>query len=328
MNGVLLLATTHGLVLCERTAGAWQVTHRTLAGSHVTSVIARQGVILAGTPAGVFRSDDLGTSWQEANAGLDLRHVRWLAYHPQVSDLEFAGTEPAGIFVSRDGARTWRACPEVAELRDRFHWYLPYSPQAGCIRGFAFHGQRAYAAAEVGGLLRSDDRGATWRLAAGSRGDPNDEPGLSADRIYPDVHSVAVHPTSPDWVAAPTGGGFYRSDDGGQTWQMRYDCYCRAVWLDPAHPDHLVLGPADGVERSGRIEETWDDGRTWLPASTGLAAPWPHHMVERFLAAGDELLAVLSNGELIAASRTGQPLAWQQILPGAGEVLAAAVLES
>ncbi|HEX7973437.1 MAG TPA: hypothetical protein VF498_03440 [Anaerolineales bacterium] len=326
MREVLLLATTNGLAVCEREAGAWQETRRGLAGRQVTGVIAREGVILAGTRVGVFRSDDRGASWQEASAGLEIRHVRWLAYHPQVSDLEFAGTEPAGIFVSRDGARTWRACPEVSELRDRFHWYLPYSPQAGCIRGFAFHGQRAYAAAEVGGLLRSDDRGATWRLAAGSRGDPNDDPSPAEGRIYPDVHSVTVHPTSPDWVAAPTGGGFYRSDDGGQTWQVRYDCYCRAVWLDPNDPDHLVLGPADGVDRNGRIEETWDDGRTWVPASQGLAAPWPRHMVERFLAAGDELLAVLSNGELITTALAARPITWQRILPGAVEVLAAAVM--
>ena len=109
---------------------------------------------------------------------------------------------------------------------------LPYSPEAGCVRGFAFHGERAYAAVEVGGVLRSDDGGETWRLAEGSDGNP-DLDGPPEPFVYPDVHSIDVHPSSPDLVFAPTGGGFYRSIDGGRTWTLLYDCYCRAAWIDP-----------------------------------------------------------------------------------------------
>src|SRR5437588_9052880 len=111
--------------------------------------------------------------------------------------------------------------PEVANLRDQHHWFLPYSPGAGCVRGFAFHGQRVYAAVEVGGALRSDDGGETWRLAEGSDGNP-DFDGPPPPFVYPDVHAIYVHPTSADLVFAATGGGFYRSDDGGQTWTCQY----------------------------------------------------------------------------------------------------------
>ena len=107
---------------------------------------------------------------ETASAGLSDRHVRWMAYHPEQSDFELAGTEPAGIFISRDGGESWRECPEVAEMRHRFRWYLPYSPEAGCVRGFAHHGDRAYAAVEVGGVLVSQDGGETWTLAQGSPG--------------------------------------------------------------------------------------------------------------------------------------------------------------
>ena len=119
--------------------------------------------------------------------------------------------------------------------------------------------------------------------------------------IYPDVHSISVHARSADLVLAPTGGGFYRSTDGGETWALLYDCYCRAVWVDPIDPQHMILGPADGVDRNGRIEMTTDGGRTWLPASAGLKVPWRNSMVERFTQVDDDLLAVLSNGELFSA---------------------------
>ena len=322
MSDILLLATTDGLGVYARDGEGWRAVRQALPGQELLCVIAREGVILAGSRAGVQRSDDLGQSWREASAGLTQRHVRWLAYHPEVSDFEVAGTEPAGIFVSRDGAASWRECPEVGQLRDAHHWFLPYSPGAGCVRGFAFLGPRAYAAVEVGGVLRSDDNAQTWHLAGGSDGNP-DLKGPPEPLIYPDLHSIHVHPSSPDRVYAPTGGGFYRSHDGGDHWVLHYDCYCRACWVDPADTEHILLGPADDVERNGRIEESHDGGQTWSPASGGLAVPWPDHMVERFVPAGEQLLAVLCNGEVLAA-QIGR-WDWRRMLPAAGHVLAAAV---
>jgi hypothetical protein len=170
----------------------------------------------------------------------------------------------------------------------------------------------------------SDDGGETWRLAEGSDGNP-DLSGPPEPFIYPDVHSINTHPASPDLVFAPTGGGFYRSTDGGRTWACLYDCYCRAVWVDPANANHLVLGPADGVDSNGRIEVTHDGGQSWAPASTGLNVPWRRGMVERFVQVGDELLAALSNGQLLAAPLAA--LEWRRLLPNVKDVAAIAVME-
>jgi hypothetical protein len=177
------------------------------------------------------------------------------------------------------------------------------------VRGFAFHGEHGYAAVEVGGVLISDNRGKTWHLADGSHGNPAYPlPGA----IHPDVHSIEVHPSSPNLLYAPTGGGFYRSWDGAKTWSLRYRGYCRAVWVDPEDPEHLVLGIADGVDYNGRVELSRDGGYTWQPAFHGLEVPWRRHMVERFACVGDDLLAVLSSGELISAPLA--TLEWRYIL--------------
>jgi hypothetical protein len=321
----LLLATEEGLVICERVSEEWREAAQGLTDHYVTSVIAREGVILAGTVEGVFRSDNAGETWREASKGLTQPHIRWLAFHPNISDFEFAGTEPAGIFISHDGGESWRACPEVAGLRDLHKWSLPYSPEAGCVRGFTFNRSRAYAAVEVGGVLRSEDSGETWRLAEGSSGDPDLE-GPPEPFIYPDVHSIVVHPFLPDLVFAPTGGGFYRSTDGGKTWKCIYDCYCRAVWVDVSDSQHLILGPADGVDRNGRIESTRDGGQTWTSASAGLKVPWRRGMVERFTQVGNDLLDVLSDGQLLEAPL--RTLEWRRILPEVGGVTAAFPFET
>jgi len=310
----LVLGTDHGLVICSRNGGAWSEQCRGLIDYKGTAVIAREGVILAGTTDGVFRSEDRGRTWQEASDGLEVRHVRWMAFHPDISDREFVGTEPAGVFVSHDGGRSWRGCPEVAGLRDRFGWFLPYSPEAGCVRGFAFHGNRAYAAVEVGGVLRSDDAGETWRLAAGSTGEAVfDIP--SEPHVHSDVHSVAGHPSSPDLVFAATAEGLYRSEDGGDTWTVSHaGSYCRGVWIDPDDPNHIVLSPNDSVAHmNGRVEESRDGGRTWTRASQGLDLPWPHRCIERFIQIGNELFGVSDDGRLYASASDN--LAWQRALP-------------
>jgi photosystem II stability/assembly factor-like uncharacterized protein len=321
MSELYFAATDDGIAVLRRDRNVWEVVRRDLRGTEVTAVSVAGSHVLAGTTAGVWRSENLGETWRSVNEGLEVEHVRWLAHHPAYPSFAFVGTEPAALFRSEDGGLSWTGRPEVVRLRDENGWYLPYSPEAGCIRGFAFHGERGYAAVEQGGLLWSDNRGRNWRPAEGSIPNPN------ADRvegyIHPDVHSVNVHPSSADLVVAPTGGGLYRSDDGGRVFQRLYRCYCRAVWLDPGNADHMIFGPADGVSRNGRIEETLDGGASWRPASAGLETPWAQYMVERFVSDGERLLAVLSNGELLTTSL--KVIDWQQILPDLPHVNAIAV---
>ena len=299
----LYIATVLGLFIVTQTNGNWEIVRHTLKDKALTSVAASEGIIIAGTIDGIWRSSDTGKSWHESNDGLSIRHIRWTASSSYTPMTFLVGTEPAGIFVSNDGGKTWGERPEIAKLRDANGWFLPYSPKAGCVRGFAVakpanHRGRMYAAVEVGGVLISDDRGKTWNLAVGSDGKPEFNRELGT-MIHPDVHSITVHPTSSDLVTAATGGGLYRSVDGGRNWKNIYQIYIRAIWVDQANPRHMIVGPADGVSRNGRIEESYDGGQTWQIASDGMSSvPWSRHMVERFFQLDNDLFAVLSNGEL------------------------------
>ena len=321
----LYLATTIGMFIVTQTNGNWNIVRQTLTDKPLTSVTSADGIIIAGTIDGIWRSADNGQTWEKANKGMAIRHVRWMSAVPNAARTFLAGTEPAGIFLSRDGAVTWRSGPEVGQLRDAHGWFLPYSPKAGCVRGFAIAESdprpgRIYAAVEVGGVLFSDDSGKTWQLVGGSDGKPDID--LESETlIHPDVHSISVHSSS-DLVTAATGGGLYRSLDGGKSWKNLYRCYIRAVWVDPGDPEHIIAGPADGVARNGRIEESYDGGKSWRTASDGLQVPWRRHMVERFTKIDKDLFAVLSNGELWL-KRSGQSK-WNRLLPEIASVKAIA----
>jgi photosystem II stability/assembly factor-like uncharacterized protein len=302
MSPYLYIATSVGLFIAAQTDGEWRFQKHALIDTPLTSVAVSVNTVLVGTENGIRRSPDEGESWSAADAGLDIRHIRWVAGARKISEFFLAGTEPAGIFVSSDDGRSWRDHPEVAVLRKTHGWFLPYSPNAGCVRGFAIAETQAplpriYAAVEVGGLLVSEDGGNAWHLVEGSDGKPDLERDFG-EMIHPDVHSVTVHPSSADLVTAPTGGGLYRSLDGGESWKRLYRCYIRAVWVDLKDPEHLIVGPAEGVSRNGRIEESTDGGDTWRDASRGMKTPWKNDMVIRFLQKDRTIFAILSNGEL------------------------------
>jgi len=184
-----------------------------------------------------------------------------------------------------------------------------------------------YAAGVSGGVWKSTNAGQSWTpitdmLANITVSTMAFEPG-NPNVIY--VGSgEGVLGTESDTLGDFRGAGIFKTTDGGATWARRYACYCRAAWIDPADPDHIILGPADSVDRNGRVEQTRDGGRYWEPASRGLEVPWRRHMVERFAQAGAELLAVLSNGDLHAAPLA--TLEWRRLLPEVQGVNAATTM--
>ena len=89
-----------------------------------------------------------------------------------------------------------------------------------------------YVNVHVGGILRSDDDGASWRPTIDIRSD---------------VHEVLAVPGRPGLVLAATGVGTATSEDGGASWSFAHDGlagrYCRAVALAG---DTVLLSASNG----------------------------------------------------------------------------------
>ena len=264
-----------------------------LDGQNVTALHASDDVLLAGTyGGGLFLSGDRGRIWERIEAGLTASTFRFVT-------AELAGTEPARVFRSSDGGHSWNELDGITRIPGHEQWFLPYSPRAGAARNAYVAGDRLLVAAEVAGLLRSDDGGDTWVC----------EP-VAGDE---DVHHVTGHPDDPDLVYVSLGtaslreqggqhGGVARSCDGGRTWDKIETDYTRATIVPPARPDLLLAGPAPRVGRGGRIVVSRDGGDTWEPAADGIDVPMPD-MVELFVAAPDgNVMAICSGGRLLYAA--------------------------
>ena len=114
----LYIATTIGLFIATQTNGNWTVIGQALNEQPLTSIAVSEGVVLAGSAEGIWRSTDKGKTWKAANEGLAIHYVRWIAASPKQLALILSGTEPAGIFVSNDAGNSWNINPAVLKLRD------------------------------------------------------------------------------------------------------------------------------------------------------------------------------------------------------------------
>lgn len=320
MSRKLIAASDQGVITLERKNTHWQTASHRLQDQRFTSIaVSKAGAVLAGTRKGIYLSLDSGETWRESNTGLKETHIRSLAFHPDNPGFAYAGTEPAAIFYSKDGGHNWLECVNVPRYRDENNWFLPYSPEAGCIRGFSFSGETGYAAVEVGGMLESHDFGETWQLTQEKSGQTPIE-----NDIHADVHRVYIHQKSKNTVIAPTGGGLYLSEDGAEAWKLLNPSYCRAAWSPSSNWDEIIFGPADGPDRNGRILRTTDGGKHWESIDAGLDTPWARTMVEHLIPVGEELFAILSNGRLIVSQKSD--FNWDTVLPADNGIRSLSIL--
>ena len=206
---------------------------------------------------GLYRTKDGGATWQkvlgvDANSGAtdvvispDGRTLIAATYQRRRREFGFAGSGPgSGLWRSTDGGDTWTRITNGMPSGDLGRIGLDISKSNPNV---------VYAVIEASppgsGVYRSDDFGTTWTRQSATNQRPN----------Y--FSQVRVDPKNPNrvWLLAVA---VYLSTDGGKT--FRSDSIAanahpdhHALWIDPAQPDHLMLGNDGGVYLS------YDGGRTW-----------------------------------------------------------------
>ena len=237
----------------------------------------------------VYRSDDLGETWDETPEGAirfppgsegALERVWQLL--PGAADEPgrvWAGTEPGALFRSDDGGESFALVEGLWNHPHRPTWFPGGGGQ--CLHTVLPHPTdrgRIVVGISTGGVYRTLDAGATWSpansgIAAHFLPDPDPEYGQC-------VHKIAAHPDRPEQLFLQNHGGVYRSDDWASTWTSIEDGlpgnFGFPVVAHPHRPGVTYLYPlvAD-VHRfppdgRARVYRTPDAGATWTALTDGL----------------------------------------------------------
>lgn len=256
--GVVLIATVEGVL--RSTDGGATFAQRTLDRQSSRSRIeTSQDGSAAYFSAGmrIFRSLDDGISWEERAAvpgPASAEAIYTLRIDPVDAATVYANAY-SRVFVSRDGAGSWRALTTPAAVSEIFDFVVDGSDP-----------QRVLEATDKG-LFISDDGGTTW----------------SEPRIEERVFAVGVDPTGGAIYAAIVHEGhrILKSEDGGSSWQdvlvQPTELGFPGLAIDPTRGETIAAFGGDGVFISTDSGGTWtaraggiDGGSTWSESSGGL----------------------------------------------------------
>jgi photosystem II stability/assembly factor-like uncharacterized protein len=334
-NDTLLVGTVDGIFAFARGDGSWGPQQRFLPGEHISAILFEPSsrMLFAGTYGeALFASKDIGKSWERRDQGIGGREIYTLAAQlvggrPRL----YAGTQPAHLFYSDDLGQNWTELPGLRQVPGVDKWTFPGPPHQAHVKSLAFDPRRAdtiYAAVEVGGFLKSEDGGRTWKTVSG---------------LNPDAHRVLAPASDPGsvYLIMPTTNaepadlaGVCVSRDGGGSWTSLTPKDFRIGYVDPIliHPRNgdlmFVAGAKTGPgtwrklhTADARVARSRDGGKSWEILGNGL----PEHIRGNIEATamdvwngGFALFAGTTDGDVFYSDDEGE--SWRKIIQKIGAV--------
>ena len=203
-----------------------------------------------------------------------------------------AGTSEAHLVAVEDGAARTLESFDSAGGRDA--WYTPWGGPPDVRSLTAGPSGDLYVNVHVGGILRSEDGGRSWKPTVD---------------IHTDVHEVLAVGGRPGLVLAAAAVGLMTSTDGGSTWSVDaaglHDSYCRAVAVSG---DTLFVTASDGpfTKRAAVYRRPLDGEGPSEKCAQGLPEWFPGNIDTGCLAATPDLVAFgTEQGEIFVSTDTG-----------------------
>lgn len=227
---------------------------------------------------GVYKSEDGGATWK--NVGLKAsEHIGGIVFDPRDTNIVYvaaygplwsAGGD-RGLYKTTDGGATWTAVLTIDEHTGINEVHL--DPRNPDVVYAAAHQRRRHVFTQISGgpgsaVYKSVDAGKTWsKIIKGLPGGDLGRIGLAVSPVVPDLLYAIVE-------AQEDKGGFYRSTNGGASWERRSAYassgnYYQEIVCDPKDPDRVY-------SMDVFLQVTDDGGATWTELGD-LSKHWDSH---------------------------------------------------
>lgn len=238
MSDRLHVATRKGLFAFARTAGGWRIERTSFVGDPVTIVLddPRTSALYAALNLGHF-----GVKFRRSDDG----GADWIELDP-----------PAYPPAEGDEA------PSVHQV-----WALE--------GGGADRPDTLWAGTIPGGLFRSDDRGASWRLIESLWNRPEREKWFGGGYDHPGIHSIVVDPRDSRRVLVGVScGGVWVTGDDGESWACRAEGMIAEYMPPERQGEPEVQDPHRMVACPAAPDTLWVQHHNGVFRSTDGAASW------------------------------------------------------
>jgi photosystem II stability/assembly factor-like uncharacterized protein len=237
--------------------------------------------------AGVWRSADLGETWELSSEGLGYGDESELRLS-KISGLTaahgrlLAGGEGCGVFESRDGAKTWSLLSTLDGQPGRDDWNDPAKQPPGHLGLPATlphpeDANRFWAVIQGYGIFETTDNGGSWTPR--NRGLRADWP-LADPEVGYCVHKLVMSPLDHDRLYQQNHVGMHRSDDAGRSWvEITEGLPTEFGFAAAVHPHDrdsfyvIPLDPGHGrtmPDGKAAVWRTQDAGSSWRRLDRGL----------------------------------------------------------
>jgi photosystem II stability/assembly factor-like uncharacterized protein len=294
----------------SKLAKEWRLVGTGICGIDVKCLAidpASKSRIYAGASDGtVYLDNNKGSSWTEISK-LEGKVYCFATALIDENAYVYAGIEPAKLFLSLDGCKSWHELKALQDVPHAAEWHSPWGPADLSTIAFNPKDTRGiYVGIEVGGVVKSKDEGANWNEVNTG--------------LHPDVHCLAINYYNPKIIFAATGGGIYRTVSGGELWidvGSGIDLkYAVSVAIHPAKPNITYLAIAMGPPgKQALLYKSEDYGDTWSLLHNGLPYPMLKGVRRRALivnpSAPAEIYVGTSDGAVFFSSNEG--MKWESI---------------
>jgi photosystem II stability/assembly factor-like uncharacterized protein len=248
-------------------------------GSHVWALAVHPatGELHAGTDSGLYRLNRSSDRWTHMPSPMDSMLVTAIAFAPDDPRLILAGTQPASLFRSEDGGKSWRKLDVPMKPYATSGFYAGEKAGGGTaaegdvkhwmrVTQILFHSgspDTVWSGVEIDGAWRSRDRGKTWQR-------------ISEGLDTQDIHGMALANHGIDKLFMVSPSGIYVSQDQGTTWALKkLDSkwqYTRTIVERPDRTGVMFVTNGNGPPGSaGRLFRSRNHGVDWEDA--GLPEP-------------------------------------------------------